>query len=424
MNDVFKIKIDDGSDFISEFAVKQNMNQTELYDWQKRAIEYFFLNDRAIFEVTTGAGKTFCSISIIKRAIEIQPDIKILIVVPKNVILESTWYKELYEAGIGLKDIGVYYGAIKEYGKITITNMQNLHKIALDIFDFAIFDEVHNYGTKRLLPFLEHPFKYKLGLSATVERADNAHWDLMRIFDYNIFKYSPHQALEEGILNPFDFYNVGVEMDYESMERYIRLTQDLNVIFQMGGGYGKIMRTTSGLKYRMLSKMNERKTLVNNYPRKFGVVKAICEKHKDDKILVFSQFNEQTNKMYWHLLDVGIRARVMHSGIPKEKRTQDLIDFKNDKFNVLLTSKVLDEGYNLPSIDTAIITAGDSTAKQTIQRLGRVLRRKKKKSTLYQIYCLNTVEEEQSFNRSRLFKDLCSEYDSYTYQDGELNFKL
>jgi len=423
MND-FKICIDDGSEVLSQFAADINNDVTDLYDWHKRAIDFFFEHKKALFEVTTGAGKTFCSISIIKRLFEIKPNAKVLIVVPKNVILESTWYKELYEAGIGLRDIGVYYGAIKEYGKVTITNMQNLHKIALDVFDFAIFDEVHNYGTARLLPYLEHPYPYKLGLSATVERSDNAHWELIRIFEYNVFKYSPQQALNEGILNPFDFYNIGVEMDDISTERYDTLTGDINLLLQMGGGFNKIMRSTTGIKYRMLSKMNERKQLTNNYPRKFDVVKAICEKHKEDKILVFSQYNEQTNNMYWHLLDVGIRARVMHSGIRKEKRDQDLIDFKNDKFNVLLTSKVLDEGYNLPSIDTAIITAGDSTAKQTIQRLGRVLRRKKKKSSLYQVYCLDTIEEEQSINRSRLFKELCSEYDSYKYNDIDTEFKI
>ena len=420
----FEIQVDDGSETISQFAVDKNLNQVNLYDWQRRAIDYFFKHKKALFEVTTGAGKTFCSISIIKHIFEIDPNARVLIVVPKNVILEGTWYKELYDAGVSLKDIGVYYGAIKEYSKVTITNMQNLDKIALEIFKFAIFDEVHNYATKRLIPYLEHPFEYKLGLSATVERADNAHWELMRIFEYNKFTYSPKQALNEGILNPFDFYNIGVEMDYDSFEKYTDLTKDLNLIMLQGGGYNKIMRTSSGLKFRMLSKMNERKELVNNYSRKFDVVKAICLKHKDDKIIVFSQFNEQTNKMYWHLLDVGIKARVMHSGINKEKRTQDLIDFKNDKFNVLLTSKVLDEGYNLPSIDTAIITAGDSTAKQTIQRLGRVLRRKNKKSSLYQVYCLDTIEEEQSFNRTRLFKDLCSEYDTYRYSDNELEFEI
>ena len=112
----------------------------------------------------------------------------------------------------------------------------------------------------------------------------------------------------------------------------------------------------------------------------------------------------------------------MHSGIRQEDRQKNLMDFRNNKFNVLLTTKVLDEGYNLPSIEVAVIMAGDSTSKQTIQRLGRVLRKKKKESVLYQVYCKGTIEEEQANVRSILFKQLASHFNDYIYKlnDKEL----
>ena len=416
----FGIHIEDGSAVLPQFVVDQNTSSLELYDWQRRAIDYFFKFNKAIFEVSTGAGKTHCAIEIIKRIIKKEPDLQVLIVVPKNIILETGWYKELYEAGISLKDIGVYYGACKEYAKITITNMQSLARIPLSMFDMIVLDEIHNFGTKRLILYISHPFKYRIGLSATVERMDNAHWKIMEIFDYRVFKYAPKEALRDGVLNPFEFYNVGVIMDDESFDKYEEISQELNTIFQMGGGYGRIMKTNTGLKFRMLAKMNERRELVNNYFRKFDVAKEICLKHKNDKVLIFNQFNKQTNKLYWYLLDIGINARIIHSGIDKEKRDQTIIDFKNDKFNVLLTTKVLDEGFNLPSIDCGVIMAGDSTAKQTIQRLGRVLRKKEKISTLYQIFCMNTIEEVYGYNRAKLFKELSSCYQEFEY-DGVNN---
>ncbi len=417
----FGIQIDDGSEKLPQIVVEKNSQSIELYDWQRRAIEFFLNHHKVIYEVSTGAGKTVCAIEILKKLLEVEPTLNTLIIVPKNVILETTWFKELYNAGFSLVDIGVFYGGIKEYGKkFTITNMQNLEKIQLEIFDVVCYDEIHNYGTKRLLKYVEHPFKYKIGLSATVERMDNAHWKIFEIFDYNIFKYTPNQALEEGVLNPFNFINIGVIMDEENYEKYTILTQEINMILQAGGGFKRIMRMASGLKFKMLKKMNERKELVNNYYRKFDVVKYICKKHRDDKIIVFNQFNKQTNKCYWHLLDEGIKARVMHSGISKEKRDENLIDFKNDKFNALLTSKILDEGYNLPSIDVGVIMAGDSTAKQTIQRMGRVLRRKNKPSNLYQVYCKETIEEEYGISRAKLFKELCNKYEQYTYDGDEL----
>jgi superfamily II DNA or RNA helicase len=413
----FGICVEDGSQPLPKIVVEQNEKVLDLYDWQRQAINYFFSHDcKAVFEVTTGAGKTLCAIEILKRIHEINPKARCLIVVPKNVILETGWYKELYVNGYSLADIGLYYGLIKEYAKVTITNMQSISKVALEIFDIVIFDEIHNYGTKRLLPYLEYPFKYKIGLSATVDRMDNMHWEILRLFDYNVFKYTPHQAIQEGILNPFNFYNIAVEMDLDAYEEYLNLTQQLNTIFMTGGGFGKIMRSKSGLKYKMLYLMNKRKQLVNNYPRKFDVVKTICEQHSTDKILVFNQYNSQTNKLYWHLLDVGIKSRVIHSDIPKNERDQTLIDFRKDVFNVLLTSKVLDEGYNLPAINCAIIMAGDSTAKQTIQRMGRVLRRKKKESLLYQVYCRGTMEEEQALERARLFRELASYHNDFLYE--------
>jgi RNA polymerase primary sigma factor len=412
----FCINIDDGSEYLSSVAVDENIKRLMLYDWQYRAINYFFKHKKALYEVATGSGKSRLAVELIKQLLEKDSKIKILIVVPKNIILEDTWLRELYNGGFTIRDIGVFYGLTKEYGKnVTLTNMQSINKIAINIFDCIILDECHNYSTKRLLKILSKEFKYMVGLSATIERRDKGHYKLLEMFNYNMFTYSPHDALRDGVLNPFNFVNIGVELDDESMEEYLLITQSLNAIMKAGGGYTHLMKTGGAAKFRMLQLISQRNMLVNNYKRKFDIVKLICEKHKEDKMIIFNQFNKQTSASYWYLLDIGVRACVMHSGIPQHKREQDIKDFRNGKYNVMLASKVLDEGWNLPSVDTAIIAAGDSTAKQSIQRMGRVLRRKHKHSNLYQIYCLNTIEEQHSAERCKLFKELCSKYNEYIF---------
>ncbi len=35
---------------------------------------------------------------------------------------------------------------------------------------------------------------------------------------------------------------------------------------------------------------------------------------------MFNQFNEQTNKCYWELLEMGVSANIIHSGVNKEGR--------------------------------------------------------------------------------------------------------
>ena len=419
----FGIQIEDEHDEVKELATSQNTKFFQLYEWQKQAIKHFWDNNGCdIFEITTGAGKTYCAIEIIKQILARYSDAYILIVVPKNVILEKGWFPELYKNGYTMKDVGVFYGMAKEYNKITITNMQNVMNINFDVFEFIIFDEIHNYCTPRLFKMLEHPFKFKLGLSATIERMDKAHWRMLAAFNYNRYIYTPKQALNDDVLNKFNFFNIGVTLDYDSRCEYDVLTQEINVICRQGGGRTRIMRGEAGedLRNALFKKNNERKQKILNYLPKMEVMKQICLKHKNEKILVFNEFNKITRNAYLELLDVGIKAEIIHSGIKKQQREQTLNDYAKDKFNVLLATKILDEGYNLPKIGTAIIQAGNSTPKQTIQRLGRVLRKKEDISNLYQIYVDDTFESDQAMGRAKLFKELCTEYKEYRYEDNAL----
>ena len=376
-------------------------------------------NRRFLLKDFTVVHNTYAAIDIISDLMK-KEDIRALIIVPKNVILETGWYTELTNYGMKIQDIGVYYGATKEYAKITITNMQSVHRIPLDMFNVLVADELHNYNSKRMMKIINHNFKYKLGLTATLKRLDGGHTKLLKSFNYNIYKYTAKEALEDDVLNPFDFYNIGLHINPETREKYDELTQTLNSIFQQSGSFQYIMRTQDPIKFKLLSIMNERKQLINNYKDKFLIAKKIISQNKDKKIIVFNQYNDQTNKLYWHLLDEEIKCRIIHSGIDQKQRDINLVDFKNNKFNVLLTSKVLDEGFNIPKLDLAIIMAGDSTDKQTIQRMGRVLRKQEgKQSKLYQIFCIDTMEHKNANEKAKVFKSLASTYKDYTYYEDE-----
>jgi len=421
----FGIKLELEEENMDDYVSNENLKYVTLHNWQKEAINFFWEhNGKAIYEVTTGAGKTYCTIQILKQLLKMHPNYYVLIVVPKNVILEKGWFPELYENGFSMVQVGTYYGFAKEIKKITITNMQNINKLDMKLFDFVIYDEIHNYCTKRLFKYLEYPHKYKLGLSATIERMDNKHWRMLKAFDYNKYVYSSKEALQDGILNKFIFKNVEIIMDEENYDKYLELTQDMGMVIKQGGSYHRIMKGLAGeeLKLRLLKITNERKQLVLNYPLKMQALKIICKQHEAEKTLVFNEYNKVTTNAYFELLDVGIRAQVVHSGIPKIKIDKILNNYQKGKFNTLLTTKVLDEGYNLPAIEVGIIQAGNSTAKQTIQRLGRVLRKKETPSILYQIYIANTMEEEQARERAKMFKDLSFEYYEYVYdeEDNEL----
>lgn len=410
----FGIQIDDGSHSISQYAGTQNRMCVELHEWQKEALKLFLKWKIGIFECCTGSGKSFAAITIMKKLEETNRDLPVLIIVPKNVILEDTWFKELYLNGYTVKDIGLWYGKFKEQRRITITNMQSVDGLKLHDFEkgLCIIDEVHHSVGKSMKEVMNSPFAYKLGLSATVDRLDEKHWNLLKQFRYNIYKYSPKQALYDKVVNDFNFTNVSVSMDPESFDKYMELEKELSMITHSCGGVMRALRLPAGdpRKSAVLSLMNKRKDFVVNYHKKFDVVAGICKNHDGDKILVFNEYNKTTTNLYYRLLEHGMSSKIIHSGMKSVQREKNLDDYTNDKFRVLLATKILDEGYNLPAISVAVIMAGNSSAQQTIQRLGRCLRKKATPSELYQVYCKDTFEERHAEKRSKLFKELCSKY--------------
>lgn len=403
-------------DVLPELVVEENTKMLRLFDWQRRGIEFFWKNGcRAIYAVSSGSGKTIFTIELLKQIFDKSPESRALIMVPKNIILEDTWYKTLIEMGYGLRDVGIFYAGIREYAKITLTNMQNIQDVDLRKFDIFVTDELHNYGSKRLLKILKsETFKYMIGLSATIERYDMKHYDLYKLFNYNIFTYSPEEALNDGILNSFDFIDIAVDMDEESKKDYDAITQRLNTLVQSAGGsIRSALRTDSPVRMQVFGLLNNRKDMVANYPRKLDIVRAICERHADDKVIVFNEYNKQTEAMYWHLLDSNIRSCTMHSGVSADKRRENIRGFRDGRYQTMLASKVLDEGWNFPACDVAVIAAGGASVRQTIQRMGRVLRRKKKKSVLYQLFIFDTIEQKHAEDRAKMLRMLSSDFKEY-----------
>jgi superfamily II DNA or RNA helicase len=62
------------------------------------------------------------------------------------------------------------------------------------------------------------------------------------------------------------------------------------------------------------------------------------------------------------------------------------------RYRLIVTSKVLDEGVDAPEASIGIILSGSGSRREFIQRLGRILRPKKKAAILYEIVSKRTTE--------------------------------
>jgi superfamily II DNA or RNA helicase len=67
---------------------------------------------------------------------------------------------------------------------------------------------------------------------------------------------------------------------------------------------------------------------------------------------------------------------------------------------VLATSRVLNEGVDVPEAEVAVVLSGSGTVREHVQRLGRILRPASgKQAVLYELVVAGTVEELTSARR-------------------------
>ncbi|MGB6442162.1 MAG: helicase-related protein, partial [Thermoplasmata archaeon] len=87
---------------------------------------------------------------------------------------------------------------------------------------------------------------------------------------------------------------------------------------------------------------------------------------------------------------------------PDEERKELLKRFKEGRNTVLATSRVLDEGVDVPEASVAIVLSGSGSPRQFRQRLGRILRpREGKQAILYEVLSRDTSEMGTAARRKR-----------------------
>ncbi len=383
----------------------------ELRDWQISASKQFRANRLLLAEVSTGAGKSFFACYNLHEILKYNPKMRVLIVVPKLVILDG-WLKELY-AFFPITDISCIYGDMKEYGRITITTMQSISNIALDLFDVLVADEVHNMFSPRLMSILELDWAYKLGLSATVYDRNHKHLKLEKAFNYNKFSYSIEQGIRDKVLNSFEWYDVPITLDYISSRTYENLAIDIKQQLGALGGFDNYlnMKTDDPRKSRLNKLFDDRNKLIFNYNEKFTNLTELIKTINHRKIIIFTSFIA-TAETINNLLGVsGYTCEAVHSKLTPAEKTEKIKMYNDGKVNILITSEMFDEGYNLPAIDCVIIFSGNSTDKQIIQRVGRGLRLKEYPTLVYQYYCGDTFEEKYAQNRFKNFERVALKYE-------------
>ncbi|MDP7572772.1 MAG: helicase-related protein, partial [Myxococcota bacterium] len=128
---------------------------------------------------------------------------------------------------------------------------------------------------------------------------------------------------------------------------------------------------------------------------KFEELESILKAHPRDRVIVFTQDNETVYQISRALLIPAIT----HQTRTRERR-EILLKFNRGEYLAVLTSKVLNEGVNVPEANVAVVLSGSATIREHVQRLGRILRpREGKEAVLYEVVTKGTMEKEVSRRR-------------------------
>ncbi|MFL6478977.1 MAG: helicase-related protein, partial [Nitrososphaera sp.] len=116
---------------------------------------------------------------------------------------------------------------------------------------------------------------------------------------------------------------------------------------------------------------NKAMNVALNSRAKIEELREILAENKGSKAIIFTQHNSLVHE----ISDKFLIPLITHKTI-KEERQDVLKGFREGRYMAIVTSKVLDEGVDIPDAELGIILSGTGSAREFIQRLGRLLRPK------------------------------------------------
>lgn len=377
--------------------------------YQESAIQNWKENGYCgIYDMATGTGKTLTALASIEQLFsDNHKRLGVVIVCPYQHLVEQ-WVEDIVRFGI--KPIVGYSSSSQKSWKKNLA--QAVRSFNLRVSDFFCFittnasfvtktvqdqigilsedvvfvvDEAHNMGATNYRRYLPDNIKYRLGLSATIDRHNDESGTtaLTEYFGKKCIAYSLKDAIDSQMLTRYYYYPVLTYLDQDELSDYLSITGQLAKAIHKKNG--KVVLTE-----RAKQLLIKRSRIVAGAKGKLPELQRQIAPHIDDKhILVYcgattvrdeddADFSKRQIDLVANLLGNTLNMRVgrFTSQESAQERAQIREAFaEGNALQVLVAIKCLDEGVNIPSIKTAFILASSTNPKEYIQRRGRVLRK-------------------------------------------------
>lgn len=353
---------------------------TQIRPYQEKSLSKMFGNGRArsgVIVLPCGAGKTLVGITAactIKKSVIVlctssvsvmqwrQQFLQWCTIQPENVAVFTSENKEMFTSDAGL--------VVSTYSMVANTrNRSHDSQKVMDFltgreWGFIILDEVHVVPAAMFRRVVSTIAAHaKLGLTATLVREDEKIYDLNFLIGPKLYEANWMELAQKGHIANVQCAEVWCPMTAEFYQEYLR---------------------ESARKRMLLYIMN---------PTKFQACQFLIHYHekRGDKIIVFS---DNVYALQEYALKLG--KPFIYGSTPQQERMTILQNFQhNEQVNTIFLSKVGDTSIDLPEATCLIqISSHYGSRRQEAQRLGRILRAKRRNDEGFNAFFYSLVSKD------------------------------
>jgi superfamily II DNA or RNA helicase len=321
--------------------------------------------------MATGTGKTFTTVSALKRFKETNGKLHCVVGVPLISLLVQ-WQKELQSAFGNELRIIVASTSVEPDWRKNITDLIVKRALRMDI-DFAILvpyvtlsseelinkiqrfnlqdivflaDEMHNLVTSRSMNLLDSGiFSYRLGLSATPVRlwAPDESAIVKQFFGDDPYVFTLERAIKEEFLVPFNYYVKPVHLTIEEFEEYCNVSKEIGRYGAMGESY----------KDPTLNALLKRARIKKNAENKLLALSSVVQDNKTGQnmhhALIYVDNTEMLENVQRMLEGQNISSSKFTGGEDIDRRSEIIDSLRDRNIDAIVAMKCLDEGVDIPS---------------------------------------------------------------------------
>lgn len=352
-------------------------------------------NGRGVVVLPTGAGKTVLALMAIE-----QLKLRTLVIVPTIELLYQWRDAVIERLGVAKSKVGIVGDGRRELRPITIITYASaaMPEAPISGTGLLICDEAHHLPSPsyRAIP-ARCGAPYRLGITATPERGDGSDSELYKLLGSVVYQRTPSDLSAEGHLAKFREKRIFVDLQPEEALRYATLmtewkwfvARNRGMLSRGGDFFGELIRRSGSdpTARQALRAHHQARMIALNAEAKLGEVARLLAQHRGDKVLIFSEYTALVDRLSAALALPAITYRTA-----PDERKAILRAFRGGAYSKLVAGRVLNEGVDVPDANVAIVVSGNSTPREHIQRLGRIIRPKQSEAILYELVTRYTSE--------------------------------